>query len=106
VYSGNSIPPIAQNAIELSSAKNSGGSSIIYLENSFKCPLNSLQIRASVKIFIIEIMSPNDEEKIETSANLILVKGAVMIVHKKFVYPSTYSPLLYTRPWPFIKFLP
>jgi hypothetical protein len=30
----------------------------------------------------------------------------VIIVHRKFVYPSTYSPGLYTSPSPFIRFLP
>jgi hypothetical protein len=54
----------------------------------------------------IERINPSEPENIETSTELTFVNGAVIIVHKKFVYPSTYSPWLYTSPLPSIRFLP
>jgi hypothetical protein len=106
VYIGNSIPPIAQKAMESSRAINRGGSKIRNFRYLVKFQLNCLEIRTIRYILAIENKRPSSPENIDTSTLLTFVKGAVTIVHKKLVYPSTYSPGLYTNPSPFIRFLP
>jgi len=50
-----------------------------------KLLLNCFEISVIKRILTIERISPSELEKIETSTDLTVVNGAVIIVHKKLV---------------------